>query len=367
MKRGSIWLACGVFALGMTVMVWCLQDRPSARAAARSPAIPLRKVTLPDSAAPTLRLEAVDNQLRYLEARTGSTLGVYAWHIESGNRYAWRPQESFAQASVYKLAIATHVLQRVQTKQLALDSLVTVTTVDYCPGSGILQYSLGSGTALVRIERLLYLMLAESDNTATDVLLRLSGGPYNVQESIYSWGIAGLRVDRTVAGMFAGCTARPLPLAHERSIAGMNNRYLYGFTPAEMGQAAQRMQTDSLDTATPQALARLLHLLHTGKLLDDPHKARLYEWLARCNTGYARIPLAMPRGAVIHHKTGTFFGTCNDVAIVRLPDNRGHLLLVILMKGPAHNKAILERTLAEAAAAVYAHLPLHAPGEKFGG
>jgi beta-lactamase class A len=368
------WRFWTLVSASLTVMMagvlwWTLYRAPQLTAATPPSVetLPVAQTAPKDTLPPTLPLEAVDTQLRLLEARTGSTLGVYAWHLESGNRYAWRGNERFAQASVYKLAIATHVLQRVEAGQLALDSLVRVSLVDYCPGSGVLQYSLGSGETLASVERLMYLMLVESDNTATDVLLRLNGGPYQVQESIDRWGIAGLRVDRTVAGMFAGCTARPLPLAHERSIPGMNSRYLYGFTPGEMSAAAVRMATDTLDAATPFALAQLLHALHSGKLLKDDMRGRLYGWLARCNTGHARIPLAMPRGATTYHKTGTFFGTCNDVAIVRLPDNRGHLILVLLMKGPAHGKTTLERTLAEAAAVVYAHLPQQPPGTRFGG
>ena len=64
------------------------------------------------------------------------------------------------------------------------------------------------------VANLLELMMTVSDNTATDVLTKLAGGPAAVTGWVRAQGVEGLRVDRDTAGIirdFFGIGPGPFP------------------------------------------------------------------------------------------------------------------------------------------------------------
>lgn len=290
-----------------------------------------------------------DQALRQLEVSRGCKLGLYLHHLETGATYSYHGQEAFPMASVCKLPVALHLLQLYKDERLRLDSMVTVHPQDYVPGSGQLQYSLPQGETRMPIRSLLALMLTESDNTATDLLLRLYGGPSAVTATLQRWGIKGVRVDRTVLQLFETCTGQAAPPYAQRTPALLDALFQSGLSDDRLEAAARHWITDTLDTATPLDFGRLWGKLEQGALLPDSLRALLYTSLGRISHGQQRIPAAVGAGAHVFHKTGTFFGTCNDVALVRLPGSGGRLILIVFMKGPNYDRTSLEATVAQAA------------------
>lgn len=53
------------------------------------------------------------------------------------------------------------------------------------------------------------------------------------------------------------------------------------------------------------------------------------------------------------HKTGSIGGTTNDVGIITLPDDAGHVAIAIFVKSSEKEVSARERTIAEIARAVY--------------
>lgn len=124
-------------------------------------------------------------------------LGVAAYHIESGRRFGFNASEPFPMASVYKLPITVAVLHQVDRGRLRLDSTITVHPSDFAPHHSPLAEEAGGRPVSRTPGHLLGAMLGYSDNTASDVLLRLVGGPDAVQERLAELGVEGVRVDRS--------------------------------------------------------------------------------------------------------------------------------------------------------------------------
>ena len=61
----------------------------------------------------------------------------------------------------------------------------------------------------------------------------------------------------------------------------------------------------------------------------------------------------LPDGTSLAHKTGTIGGTTNDVGIVTLPENAGHVAIAVFIKGSDKESAARERTIAQIARSVY--------------
>jgi len=200
--------------------------------------------------------------------------------------------------SVYKLPIAVSVFRRVDAGALRLDSAVVVTPADYAPNRSPLRDAARGQPVSVTIDSLLMLMVAESDNTASDILLRLAGGAGAVTRDIAALGIRNVRVDRS-----------------ERVLA-----------------TAPYSEDDERDTATPDAMADLLVAVHKGRGLSAESRRRLHAIMQQSRTGPNRIRALLPPGTVVAHKTGTGRPMTNDAGLVTLPSGAGHVAIVVFVR-----------------------------------
>ena len=90
-----------------------------------------------------------------------------------------------------------------------------------------------------------------------------------------------------------------------------------------------------------------------GKKLHKPETAELLlDIMRHCQTGDARIKGMLPPETEVAHKTGSLGGTVNDVGIVTLPDNAGHVALVLFVKQGTKSETS-ERAIAQIGRAVY--------------
>lgn len=265
--------------------------------------------------------------------RCGGQVGVHALHLPSGRSFSLEAGTRFPMASVYKLPIALAVLGAVDAGQLSLDEALPVGEGDFRRGMGVPARERFRAGVPLRVEEALRLMVRESDNTATDLLLRRIGGPAAVQARLGELGLEGVRVDRTEIRMAAdgeGVTQLP---AGERCTPEEYERRRAAVGEEARRAAARAFLADPRDTATPAGMTALLARLVAGDLLSGPSTDRLLGWMRDSPTGARRIRAGAPRGAVVHDKTGTHWSGANDVGVVDLPDGAGRLLLAVFVKG----------------------------------
>nr|BCX01065.1 MAG: beta-lactamase [Bacteroidota bacterium] len=299
-------------------------------------------------------LAYLEREIARLASLAGGRVGVGVVHIETGRRLALNGQERFPMASTYKVPIAIALLERVDRGELRLEDMVPVDTVDVSPGSGTLADLFQHPGVALSVRNLLELMMLISDNTATDICLRLVGGPEALRERLRQWGVAeGIRVDRPTKQLIADwlglgdrIRARDWSLTYFRTLQER-------LDPEERRLAAARFDADERDTATPMAMAELLGRLFRGELLSPRSTALLLDILHRCRTGENRLKGLLPAGTPVAHKTGTIGGTLNDVGILTLPDGAGHVAIAVFIKSSDRDTASRERAIAEIARAVY--------------
>lgn len=292
------------------------------------------------------------SEIERLAELAGGRVGVGALHLETGRAVYLHGDERFPMASTYKIPIAVQVLTRVDREELTLDRLVTLRRRDLRPGSGLLARWLDESGGALSVHTLLELMLVISDNTATDVLLRLAGGPSAVTRRLRELGIEGIRVDRPTleiiadwAGVKASSLLEMPPTAFGR---------FYESLPEEKRRAAAAtFNADPRDTATPAAMVRLLQEVWRGRALSRERTELLFDIMRRCQTGARRIKGFLPPGTEVAHKTGTIGGTTNDVGIITLPHGAGHLALAVFVKESTEDIAEREQAIAHIARALY--------------
>lgn len=254
---------------------------------------------------------ALSEQLASHCRDAGGTIGVAVVHVETGRTAGVQEERPFPLFSVFKLPLAVAVLQDVQARRLSLDRKVRVTPSAVVPGwQG--NTELWSKPVDKTVRELLELSIVRSDNTASDQLLKLVGGPAAVTRRMRALGLEHLQI------RFA-----------TREIAGGKGN----------------------NTGSPADIARLLVKLQTGKALQPPQQELLLQLMTRATTGLRRLRGKLPPDTPVADKTGTGAAAVatHDVGLITLPGGRGHLAMAVLVTGSPLTTEQQEDRIAELA------------------
>lgn len=143
-----------------------------------------------------------------------------------------------------------------------------------------------------------------SDNTASNLLMKILGGPGSVTAFARSIGDRQFRLDRWETAL-------------NSSIPG-----------------------DRRDTSTPNAMGVSLQRLALGSALEPHLQAQLQAWLRGNTTGAARIRSSVPANWQVGDKTGTGdYGTANDVAVLWSPQRAPVVVAIYTTQGEKDAKA----------------------------
>lgn len=310
----------------------------------------------PVSAASTAPVQAEISRIAH---DIDGTVGVAAWRLDGrGPRVLLNADQQYPMASTFKVAVAGTILSQVDSGRLSLGQMVPIDPNMMVESEGLAETFKHPGVS-VSVENLLELMLTVSDNTATDTLEKLAGGPAVVTRWVRSQGVEGLRVDRDTAGLirdFYGLPPGPsFPASLEAGLKANPSLEDKGDKPDP------KFDNDPRDTSTPVAMAELLQRIYTGKALSPASTDLLRQIEERNTTGKARIRARLPAGTTVAEKTGTIGGSVNNVGVITLPGSAGKLVVAIFIKKSSKPVEDRERVIADISRTLYDYYLLQAP------
>jgi beta-lactamase class A len=295
----------------------------------------------------------LEREIARLAVRAGGRLGVSAVHIETGWRVAFNGDERFPMASTFKLPVAVQLLARVDGGEVSLGDLVKIKKTDLRPLRQAPKEFLSQADVELSVRSLLESMLVISDNAATDIVVRIAGGPSSVTARLRSLGIEGINVDRPTVFQLADYEGvAKLPPEHEWS-PDILELLSANVSVEERRLAAKKFYEDPRDTATPIAMTTLLERIQRREISKPASAEILIDIMLRCKTGGARIKGLLPFGTPVAHKTGTLGAITNDVGIITLPGKAGHIAIAVFITSSDENTRRSEQVIAEIARAVY--------------
>jgi beta-lactamase class A len=232
--------------------------------------------------------------------------------------------EKLPMQSVYKFPIGLAILHAVEQGQLVLSQPILFLAADavrlgqHSP----LRDMHPQGGVTVPLQELLRLAVSESDGTASDILLRVLGGPVVVDRYIRSLGVQGIAVVDT-----------------EKTLG-------------------KDVKAQYRDTSTPAAMVRLLRLLADDSPLTSDHTALLLRLMTQSGTSSARIKGLLPPKTEVAHKTGTsgedngITHATNDVGLITMRNGKKLAIAVMIKDSPA-SEEVREQVIAQITKAVW--------------
>lgn len=234
-----------------------------------------------------------------------------------------------------------------------MDERLVLPITEFRPGNSPLASWSGGRPVTVTVDSLFRLMIKVSDNTATDAILGMAGGPERVTSRLRELGIEEMDVDRSEARTFADLVGIP-DTVPESDLYRYNHFRMRDALPDSVRQAARLAYgSDPRDTATPEATARLMAEMWRGAGLTRESRDLLIETMEASRSGPRRLRGHLPGGTPVAHKTGTMAAAVNDVGIITLPDGAGHLAVAVYVNTLHRTTYRRERTIAQASRALY--------------
>lgn len=278
----------------------------------------------------------LQKRVERLETLFPGQFGIYVKDLDSGEAFSARADEFWYVASGVKVPIALEVLRQIDQGRFSLATRVRLRASDYLDGAGETNFQRPG--SLLSVKYLLEQMLIHSDNTASDLLIRLVGlaRVNRLVKSLVPDGFSKLTTLSDVRrNVFSGFheSARRLTNADfialkqtsgeegkKLRLAGFLKLSTGDFKVQKLDAAYSAYYAKKLNSATLRSYAQLLELIAEGKVLSAASTRYLLQVMERAQTGQRRIRAHFPEAIRFAHKTGTQHQRVCDFGIITNPE-----------------------------------------------
>jgi beta-lactamase class A len=237
------------------------------------------------------------------------TAGLMVVDLDTQSFVDINAANSFSAASTIKFPLLVAFFQDVDQGKIRLDQKLTMRKEIIATESGDMQY-LPPGTQFSALD-VATRMIVVSDNTATNMILELLGGPEAVNQRFQSWGLTNTGIRNILPDL------------------------------------------PGLNTSSPRDMVTLLGLVNSGKLMSLRASDRMLS-IMRDVQNNSLLPQGLGEGALIAHKTGDIGSMLGDVGIVDTPNGKRYLIAA-MVKRP-HNDDRAGDLIRQMSQLTYRHL-----------
>ena len=231
--------------------------------------------------------QKLESSITDVDKGLDGVLGVTIVDLTDSHQYNLHADDVYPQASSIKIAVLAELYRQAQQGKLKLTDFYTVTASDLVPDSDIMG-GLTPGVTKLTLRDLATIMVAVSDNSATNVLIDRVGMD-NVNTLMTSLGLPHTRLRRKMMDLKAAGEGRE-------------------------------------NVSTPREMATLLEQLYRGKVLNTEMTDDFFKVLSTHKDSW--IPRYLPEGLKIANKPGSLEGVRNDSGVIFL-EHRPYIICVM--------------------------------------
>ena len=234
---------------------------------------------------------------------------IYVWDYSDGNYVNIGADEVFSAASIIKLPVLVALFKNIENGQTSIYDEMVLTDVFRAEGSGGLQYK--AENSKYSIDTLARVMITNSDNSATNMLMAKIGGMPAVNRQIKDWGLASTHVNNWLPDL------------------------------------------EGTNYITARDMARLLFNLDNPKFLSMTSREKIFAYMSKVRNDRL-IPAGLGKGADFLHKTGDIGKMLGDAGIVVAPNGKKYI--VVILANRPYNSVKGKDFIVEASDVIYKYL-----------
>lgn len=229
--------------------------------------------------------------------------------LDNGKYVNLAGDKPISAASLIKIPVAVAFFQDVDAGKIKLNEKLPMGKDVIASGSGDMQYQQGqkSFTALETVTK----MIAISDNTATNMLIKRMGGKAVLDQRFQAWGLTHTQIHNALPDL------------------------------------------EGTNTTSSHDLATVLLKVNQGELISLKSRDRLLGIMQETKTR-TLLPPGLEPGAIISHKTGDIGTVLGDAGIIDMPSGKRYIE-VIIAKRP-YNDIAARTLIQEMSRTTYQHL-----------
>lgn len=234
----------------------------------------------------TYSMTNLENNLKFLaSAHPRLKPSIYVWDYESGKHADINSEDIFPAASIIKIPVLIQLFKAVEMGMVKLDDKVKMTDYYKSEGSGSLQFK--GVNAAYTIDDLARVMITESDNSATNILMDATGGMNAMNQTLRKWGMKETRLNDW------------LP-----DLKGTN-------------------------VTTSKEMATLLYNLDNPNFLTLNSREKMVDYMSHVHNNRL-IQAGLPADAIFLHKTGDIGKMLGDAGIVYTPNGKKYIVVMLV-------------------------------------
>ena len=231
--------------------------------------------------------QKLQDEIHSIDKHLDGVLGLGVKDLTSGEEFLINGDEVMPQASSIKIAVLAELYRQAGQNKLKLIDEYVVRKEDLVPGSNIM-LGLTPGVTRITLRDLATMMVAVSDNSATNVLIERVGME-NVNSMLEGLGLHATRLRRKMMDLKAASEGRE-------------------------------------NVSTPREMMALLEAIYRGKLLGTGMKDDFFKILSTPKE--SSMLQGLPEDAVAANKPGELEAVRNDSGVVFVK-NRPYVLCVM--------------------------------------
>lgn len=231
---------------------------------------------------------------------------IYAWEYDQGEYLNINADEIYPAASIIKLPILVRMFKSIEANQFTIYDEMKMLEQYRSSGSGNLQYSQANRS--YSMDYLAKIMIQDSDNTSTNMIMAKLGGMHDINIGLRDWGIS--------------------------------KTYIRTWLPDLTGT----------NKTTASDIAKILYNLDNPGFLNINSREYIIDYMSHVKNDRL-IQAGLGEDALFIHKTGDIGTMLGDAGIVYAPNGKKYIV-VILAKRP-HNSYQGKEFIVKASELIY--------------
>ena len=258
----------------------------------------------------TYKLGDLENELKYLMSQYPTIKpAIYVWQYETEKFADINASEIYSSASIIKIPVLIQLFKSIESGQLSLNDKMVLTDYYRAEGSGGLQYK--AENSQWSIDTLARIMITDSDNSATNMIMSKIGSMTDINSAIRQWGL--------------------------------KQTYIKTWLPDMSGN----------NYTTAKDVATMLYNVDNTDFLSMQSKEKIFDYMGHVHNNRL-IQAGLGPGALFMHKTGDIGKMLGDAGIVFTPNGKKYI--VVILANRPHNSVLGKEFIVKSSQVIYNYM-----------